>query len=741
MSKLCPPRNEMSRKFRRSALSCAVAVGLSMSAASAVAVERYANRQLAGNDVPPTVQFDRCADARPGGAPAECGDEPTRQTYPLPARTLEFPANRVVSQMVPSYDDPGVIGDPDSWRTDEFEADWGMAAIGAQYAYARGLSGSGISIGQFDTGVDLTHSEFAGRNHVSLHLVDPGCTRDDRGARLVFDAGLGGCMSTHGDEYSTDVSWVFPYEGDSYAYAQYGSHGTHVAGTMVASRDGEGMHGVAFGSQLITARFFSDTAYAWIQNEDGTYENFAFASTPGGGNTEGVRQIYEQLRQHDVRALNIEVQYATTPDTTVDDLRGHYDGDREYWDAIADGAIESGIINVVAAGNYTSIPNLYPGLPVFRPDAEQYYLAVGSLTLGDDGSYDISGYSNRCAYAMDWCVMAPGEAVFSSVIDQGTPYWGTMGGSGTEDDPYWFEYDEGLDLTPIHGYADFSGTSMAAPHAIGALALLFERFPYLSGTQVRDVLLTTATDMGEPGVDEVYGWGMINLEKAIDGPGMLLVDTEVVMNQRAGGVQVWEGAAWDDWANDIGGAGHLTKAGRGWLRLSGDNTFAGTTVRDGILEFTGDNALAGDITVLDSGDLRVGQGARLDGDSVAIQGGTFTLAGASTTGDVTVDDGQLRVGPAASASLTADSLMASDSMMQAEGSIQLAGDAVLQDTNLLVAGDGSLSAATVSLANGLADIQGSLEATRFEASRADLRVGGNVSIADDATIEIGRAHV
>uniref|UniRef100_UPI00397B4FA6 hypothetical protein n=1 Tax=Salmonella sp. SAL04269 TaxID=3159847 RepID=UPI00397B4FA6 len=79
------------------------------------------------------------------------------------------------------------------------------------------------------------------------------------------------------------------------------------------------------------------------------------------------------------------------------------------------------------------------------------------------------------------------------------------------------------------------------------------------------VLLTTATDIGEEGVDEIYGWGLIDLRRAIEGPGQIRVDTEVVMNQRAGGAKVWEGLAWDDWTNDIGGDGRLTKSGIGWL--------------------------------------------------------------------------------------------------------------------------------------------------------------------------------
>ena len=122
-----------------------------------------------------------------------------------------------------------------------------------------------------------------------------------------------------------------------------------------------------------------------------------------------------------------------------------------------------------------------------------------------------------------------------------------------------------------------------APHVTGALALLMERFPYLDHPQVRDVLLTTATDIGAAGIDPIYGWGLINLKKAIDGPGLLRVDTDVVMNQRAGGTKVWDGAAWDDWRNDISGPGKLGKDGIGWLRLSGQNSFAGASVKQQVV--------------------------------------------------------------------------------------------------------------------------------------------------------------
>lgn len=64
------------------------------------------------------------------------------------------------------------------------------------------------------------------------------------------------------------------------------------------------------------------------------------------------------------------------------------------------------------------------------------------------------------------------------------------------------------------GYMNNDGTSMAAPHAAGAVVLLKEAFPYLSGTQIKLALYYTAIDLGTPGEDNTYGNGMIDLQAA-----------------------------------------------------------------------------------------------------------------------------------------------------------------------------------------------------------------------------------
>lgn len=63
-------------------------------------------------------------------------------------------------------------------------------------------------------------------------------------------------------------------------------------------------------------------------------------------------------------------------------------------------------------------------------------------------------------------------------------------------------------------WATRTGTSMAAPFVTGAIALLKGISPESTGAQIVDALRATATDLGEPGPDPVYGYGLIDVEAA-----------------------------------------------------------------------------------------------------------------------------------------------------------------------------------------------------------------------------------
>lgn len=508
----------------------------------------------------------------------------------------------------------GKPGDVESWHSDEFNADWGLAAMGADYAYARGLTGQGVRLGVFDSGSALAHDEFAGRNTSSISIGNGGC------ADPSIVAGEGACGSTRGDQPGYNYYGLGPgvppaladrliAAGQPYGFS-YADHGTHVLGTVGANRDGNGMHGVAFGAKLTAARVFGDTYYEWRLDPDNFYRPRALYRTdPDDAAT---LDMYAQADAQGVRALNHSWGISTRH-ATVESLDAQYaaiGADYGVYGSIygeTEGAPGSKLIQVWSAGNSAGgMAGITAALPRWNPEIEPYWLAVANVRLPTAGETDyvIDASSSICGASANWCLSAPGTNIASTIVA------GEINGRMelTEDYLRFLIESE----SPEYTYGYKTGTSMAAPHITGALGLLMERFPYLDNAQVRDVLLTTARDLGAPGVDAIYGWGMVDLKTAIEGYGLLRVDTDVVMNQKAGGLKVWEGDAWDDWTNDIGGPGKLTKSGIGWLRLSGDNSFNGAIVRDGVLELDGANALTA---------------------SVDVQGGQFLLNGSlvSTT--------------------------------------------------------------------------------------------------------------
>ncbi|KGM53412.1 hypothetical protein N799_07470 [Lysobacter arseniciresistens ZS79] len=527
-------------------------------------------------------------------------------------------------------EDPGQVGDEASWRTDEFLADWGLGAIGAEYAYARGLTGYGIRLGVFDSGVAFDHPEFAGGDHVGLKFGDPGCSNT---------TDLWGCFYSDGGQPSVEGHLApegYVWSGSGKALElEYNAHGTHVGGTMAAGRNGSGMHGVAFGSGLVSAQLFTNRLNEYFFGPYGL-DTKVHGTSP---TDEALADMYAQMAANDVRAINHSWGYTIALDSAgFADYVYEAIGGAEFFEPYAAGSRDLGMLQVWAAGNggddgiagngTGNFAGLTATLPRWLPELEPYWLSVANMNMAGE----LADSSNMCGLSMDWCITAPGTDIASTVL------WGELNGEVVvgEDGTLTLEFE---DADRQLGYAYYTGTSMAAPHVTGALALLMERYPYLDNVQIRDVLLTTARDMGVAGVDELYGWGLMDLRKAIEGYGQLRVDTDIVMNRKAGGAKVWEGEAWDDWTNDIGGPGRMTKSGIGWLRLSGDNSFAGLTVNDGVLELTGHNAL-GD-TVVDGGLALVSAGGVL-ANLTTVNGGWLQVNGVQSGGLVVNAGGSLR---------------------------------------------------------------------------------------------------
>ncbi len=68
---------------------------------------------------------------------------------------------------------------------------------------------------------------------------------------------------------------------------------------------------------------------------------------------------------------------------------------------------------------------------------------------------------------------------------------------------------------PGGGYSNSDGTSMASPHVNGVMALMREANPDLTPEQMMQIIYDTAVDLGTPGEDNSYGYGMIDAYEAV----------------------------------------------------------------------------------------------------------------------------------------------------------------------------------------------------------------------------------
>ena len=76
------------------------------------------------------------------------------------------------------------------------------------------------------------------------------------------------------------------------------------------------------------------------------------------------------------------------------------------------------------------------------------------------------------------------------------------------------DLDEVISTRASGGFIGKSGTSMATPHVSAVAALLISQGA-LSPDEVEEALYTTVTDMGAPGWDPEYGWGVMDAFAAL----------------------------------------------------------------------------------------------------------------------------------------------------------------------------------------------------------------------------------
>jgi subtilisin family serine protease len=244
-------------------------------------------------------------------------------------------------------------------------------------------------------------------------------------------------------------SWFDPY-GQHPTPIDLTGHGTQVMGIMVGA-DGSGSSiGVAPQAQWISAKIFNDQGSA---TATAIHQAFQWLLDPDGDpGTADAPQIVNNSWAFGGPGCNLEFQL---------DLQA---------------LLAANILPIFATGNFG--PNASTNVsPANYPEA----LAVGAI----NNNNLIYGYSSRGPSA---CGEASG--IYPEIVAPGVNVLTTdLGGF----------------------YTQATGTSLAAPHVAGALALLLNAYPSLSAAQQRAALINSAFDLGAVGPDNNYGYGRLNV--------------------------------------------------------------------------------------------------------------------------------------------------------------------------------------------------------------------------------------
>ena len=279
-------------------------------------------------------------------------------------------------------------------------------------------------------------------------------------------------------------------------------------------------------------------------------------------------------------------------------------------------ALDRGSVIVFTTGNDGALSPATPAvLPSFDAEiaAKGGFIVVGASTI--DGSA-LADYSNRCGITKAYCLVAPG-------------------GSGDDRQPPAQQGILGVDGATNSGYYNQAGTSAAAPIVSGAVALVAEQFPWMSNKNLATTILTTASRAQTP--DDDWGRGLLNIGKAINGPGIFEEDFAANVS----------GGYTSTFSNNISGTAGLQKLGAGTLILSGDNSYSGDTHLNGgdLVVYRQTNlGSASHALQFDGGTLKFGADFALSRDLLIGPGGgtldtgnyTLTYTGNNISGDGTL---------------------------------------------------------------------------------------------------------
>jgi len=248
---------------------------------------------------------------------------------------------------------------------------------------------------------------------------------------------------------------------------QEGGHGTIVSGIIAAERNNRGVMGVAFESTILMAR----------AEQTGSCEDECTFSD--GAIARGIRHAVD----NGARVVNVS-------------LGGESFGPAVQ-SAVQDAAAND-VVVVISAGNDGEVD---PGgfAQIANDDIAGDNIIIVGASAQDD---TIADFSNRAGNLQASFLVAPGQDLTSTV-------------------PQDF-CDPGPGICVGFGVA---GTSFSAPHVTGAVAVLAQLFPALTGPEIREILFESARDLGDAGIDDVFGHGLLDLGAAVQPIGTTSMPT------------------------------------------------------------------------------------------------------------------------------------------------------------------------------------------------------------------------
>ncbi|NVJ99210.1 MAG: S8 family serine peptidase [Alphaproteobacteria bacterium] len=291
---------------------------------------------------------------------AACGGGGTR-TAPVIPTIIDPPAVN---------EQPPLNGDPAEFKTTEYNRNWGLDAVKAADAYAKGYTGDGVIIGVVDFNFDFTSDE------INFHAA----SRDaEPEYRSIYEAQFG--------KPTTDTP-----------------HGQAVAVVAAGAKNNTGTHGVAFDAEVIAVDFFSGVrSYETVQN----------------GIQYTVSNPYLYAYENGARVINKSLGF--DEDDVVNNLP---DVDRRYTLEFETSAIEAGALVVASAGN-----NSDPEPSLSNLEAINRLIDSGALSNGPgalilagavDENLEIAPFSDQAGngIARNYFLVAPGVDVVAPWVTE-----------------------------------------------------------------------------------------------------------------------------------------------------------------------------------------------------------------------------------------------------------------------------------------------------------------------------------